>query len=63
MKIELRWVAVLMTTLFGATLSTTGLILSYPNPLWYLWLLAYIPYIVSISFTIGVELTKRKNEK
>jgi len=64
MKIELRWVIVIITLMFGAIISTMGVYLMEPpfgSEIF--WFLAYIPYIVSILYTIGVEKTKMKNEK
>jgi len=58
MKIELRWVIVYVSITFALTLSNVGT--------WFiesslLWLLAYIPWMISFSYTIAVERTLNKN--
>ena len=51
MKIELRWVIMLVTLTFGVVFQLTYNLLTGTH-----WgILAYIPYLVSISYAVGVE--------
>ena len=59
MKIELRWVIVWMAFEFFMLTSFLGLLI-YNSPI---WLLSFIPMIVSLTYCYAVEKTINKNLK